>query len=230
MSNADRLTLPEEVLLLALHDEKGTTRAESMFPYAIGGAVLAELLMRKRVHLDSSKKRSLHFINGKALGDSLLDDCLSMIRESKKPASAQTWVSRFANLKGLKHRLAQQLCDRGILEATEDKVLLVFNRRIYPEIDSRPEAEVVERLRQAIFSETDHLDPRTVVLVALADAANLLELVFDKKILKGRKDRITRIVNGDIAAQATKEALEAVQVALMVAVIMPTLITSVVTR
>jgi len=226
MTHNHLLSLPEEIMLLALHDEEGTIEMGSMYPYAIGGAVLAELLMRDRIRLDNSKKKTLHLINAKSLGDPLLDDCLTRIRDSGKPASAQTWVTRFANLKKLKHKLAMRLCDRGILKVDEDEVLLLFSRRIYPEIDPRPEEEMVERLRQAIFTHTDRLDPRTVVLVSLADRAGLLKMVFGKKDLKGRAERIERIVNGDATGQATKEAIEAVQAALFVACIMPVIITT----
>jgi len=230
MTHLNPLSLPEEIMLLALHDEEGTIEMGSMYAYAIGGAVLAELLMRDRVHLDSSKKRSVHLVNAKPLGDPLLDDCLTKIQESRKQAAAQTWVAKFANLKDLKHRLAMRLCDRGILQADEDKILLLFSRRIYPEVDPKPEKEMAERLRQAIFTEDDHLDTRTVVLVSLAHSAGLLKMVFDKKDLKGRTERIERIINGDATGQATKQAIEAVQAAIFVTCIMPAITTASVTR
>jgi len=226
MTHEDQLSLPEEIMLLALRDEEGTIEMGSMYQYAIGGTILAELLMRERIHLDSSKKKLVHLVNAKPLDDPLLDDCLTRIHDSKRAASAQTWVTRFANTKNLKHRLALQLCDRGILKADRDKILLLFTRRIYPEIDPRPENEMIERLRQAIFSEADHLDPRTVVLVSLAHSAGLLPMAFDKKDLKARKDRIERIIQGDALGQAAKEAIEAVQAAVFVACIMPAIITT----
>lgn len=220
------LSLPEEIMLLALHDEKGTTGLESMYQYAIGGAVLAELVMRGRVRLDTSKKKLVHLVNAKPLGDPLLDDCLTKMSVARKSAGAQTWVSRFAGVKNLKHHLAERLCDHGILRADREKIMLLFSRRIYPEIDPAPERNLIERLRQAIFSEGGNVDPRTVVLVALADSASLLNKIFDKKELKGRKDRIARIVEGEAMAEATKEAIEAVQAAVMVAVIVPTITSS----
>lgn len=226
MTREATLSLPEEIMLLALHDEKGTTGLESMYQYAIGGAALAELLMRERIRIDTSRKKQVGVINAKPLGDPLLDECLTKLVEARKPAAAQTWVSRFAGVKNLKHLLAERLCDRGILRADKDKVMLLFSRRTYPEIDPEPEQALVERLRQAIFTENNHLDPRTVVLVALANSASLLNNVFDKKDLKARKDRIARVVEGDAMAEATKEAIEAVQAAIMVAVILPTITTA----
>jgi len=229
MAHENRLSLHEELMLLALNDEQGTIDMGSFYLYAIGGSVLAELLMRKRIRLDTSKKKTVHLVNAKSLGDPLLDECLTRVREAKKPVAAQTWVTKFAGIKNLKHQLAMRLCDRGILEADEDKILLLFTRRIYPEIDPRPEKEMVERLRAAIFSEADHLDPRTVVLVSLAHSAGLLPMVFDKKDLKRRKDRIERVLNGDAMVQAAKEAIAAAQAALFVACIMPAITTTTIT-
>lgn len=226
MTRPDSLTLPEEVLLLALHDEKGTTGMDSMYSYALGGAILAELLMAQRIRLDNSRQKTVHLVNAKPVGNPLLDECLVRLVAAVKPAAAQTWVSRFATVKRLKHRLAERLCDRGILRADQDRLLLVFSRRTYPEVDPGPERAVVERLRQAIFSDARKLDPRTVVLVALADSAGLLKNIFDRKELRGRKARIERIVEGEVMAEATRAAVEAVQAAVMVAVIVPTITTA----
>jgi len=222
MKTNDSLSLPEEILLLALRDEEGTIEMGSMYTYAIGGAVLAELVMRNRVRLESHGKKRLVALNDpKPIDKPFLDDCLIQVRESRKKRSAQDWVTRFANTKQLKDRLATQLCEQGILRADEDKVLLLFTRRIYPEVDSGPERELVERLHQAISSYSNDLAPRTVALVSLAHHAGLLKNAFDKKDLKDRKRRIEQIINGEATGQATKEAIEAVQAAVMVACILP---------
>lgn len=226
MKKNEALSLPEEIMLLALHDEAGTIQAGAMYQYALGGALLAELLMRRRVQLDESKNKKVHLLNAKPLGDPLLDEGLIKLQAARKPAAAQTWVSRFAGVKNLKHRLAEQLVDRGILRADESKVMMLFSRRVYPEVDPEPERQLIEHLQQAIFTERDHLEPRTVVLIALADSVGLLKNAFDKKDLKGRKDRIARIVKGEAMAEATMEAIEAVQAAVMVACILPTIITT----
>jgi hypothetical protein len=49
---------------------------------------------------------------------------------------------------------------------------------------------------------------------------------FSKKELKDHKKRIDQIVNGEITGKATKEAIEAMQAAIMIACIMPTIITT----
>ena len=221
------LFLHEEVMLLALRDEEGTIASGTMYQYAIGAAILSELLLNKRISVEEVKKKKLvNLISSTPLGESLIDQCLEKIVNAKRRASLQTWVSRFAGVKNLKHRAAQQLCDRGILRATEDTIILLFSRKIYPEINPVPERKLIERLRQAIFTDSRDVDARTVVLVSLADSTGLLKVVFDKKKLKGRKARIKEISNGEITGKAAKEAIQAMQAAVMVACIMPAVMTA----
>lgn len=223
----DRLFLHEEIMLLALRDKEGTTVAGSMYAFAIGGAVLAELLLSKAIGIEQSgKKKFVKILRGTSTDDPVLDEGLQKIKTAKRRATLQTWVSRFANLKNLKHRIATQLCRRGILRADEDKVLLIFTRKIYPEVDPGPEREVISRLQEAIFTTTRDIDPRTVILLSLAKSADLLRYVFDKKELKKQKARMEEIINGEATGTATKEAIEAMQAAVMVAAIMPAVITT----
>ena len=222
MRSQNGLFLHEEVMLLALRDEEGTVASGTMYQYAIGAAVLAELLLNERLTVEQIRKRKLvNLVSSMPLGDPLIDECLEKIGRAKRRAALQTWVSRFAGVKNLKHRVARRLCDRGILRASEDKILLIFTRKIYPEINPEPERELIERLRQAIFTDIEDIDSRTMILVSLAKSVGLLKVVFDKKELKRRKARIERIIKGEITGKAAAEAIQAMQAAIMVACITP---------
>lgn len=214
-------------MLLVLRDREGTVVSGTMYSYAIGGAVLAELLMEKRIDVEVVKKKKYARVLSPApLGDPLIDECLAKLAGAKKRAQLQTWVTKFAQTKNLKHRVAEQLAKRWILRIDEDKVLGIFTRKIYPEVDPRPERELIERLREAIFSDIGEVDPRTVVLLSLAKSVDLLKLVFNKKQLKSRKTRIEQVVNGEMTGKATQEAIQAMQTAIMVACIMPAIVAS----
>lgn len=222
MRSQNGLFLHEEVMLLALRDEEGTVASGTMYQYAIGAAVLAELLLNERLTVEQIRKRKLvNLVSSMPLGDPLIDECLEKIGRAKRRAALQTWVSRFAGVKNLKHRVARRLCDRGILRASEDKILLIFTRKIYPEINPEPERELIERLRQAIFTDIEDIDSRTMILVSLAKSVGLLKVVFDKKELKRRKARIERIIKGEITGKAAAEAVQAIQTAILVACITP---------
>jgi hypothetical protein len=216
------LYLHEEIMLLALRDREGTLFSGTMYNFAIGGAVLAELMMERRIDVETVKKKAFaRLLSPVPLGEPLLDECLARLAAAKRRGTLQDWVARFAQAKSLKHRVAGELARRGVLRVDEDKVLGLFRRKIYPEVDPRPEREVVERLRRAVFGEEPEVDPRTAVLLSLVSRAELLRLVFDKKDLKGRKARIERVVNGELTGKATQEAIQAMRAAVMVACIMP---------
>ena len=81
--------------------------------------------------------------------------------------------------------------------------------------------QIVDRLRTAIFTDRNQLDPRTVVLISLANGGDLLNQTFGRKDVKARKKRIEQIVNGELTGKATREVIVACQTAMMVAAIMP---------
>ncbi len=217
------LYLHEELMLLALRDEAGTVKSTRTIDYPLAAALLAELLLQKRIEIDGAKpkKKLVNLINAAPTGDPLLDEALTKIRDAKRRASVKTWVMRLARLKKLKHRVAGQLCKRGVLRTDESKVLWIFKRKIFPEVNPEPERKLVNRLRTAIFTDANKIDPRTTILVALAHHGGVLRNEFDKKELKLRRRRIKEITKGNLIGDAAKEALDAVQAAVMVAVIIP---------
>ena len=218
------LFLYEEVMLLALQDKEGTIASNTMYQFAIGAAILSDLLLSNHICIDGSKNKLVSVVSDKQFEDPIINECLEKISTSKKKKPLKEWVTKFSNLKDLKNRAARQLCKRNILKEDEDKVLIFFTRKIFPEINPIPEKQLIKRLRKAIFTATREIDMSTIVLISLAHNTNLLKVVFDKKKLKERKDRIEKIINGDMAGAAAKEAIEAMQAAIFVTVIMPAVI------
>ena len=131
---------------------------------------------------------------------------------------------RFANLKNLKHRIAGNLCNKGILTESEDKVMLLFTRKIYPEVNPEPEQRILERIRSTVMTDADIVDARTTVLISLAHHTGLIKRILDKETLKSRKERIKKIIHGEVMGKAAAEAIQAIQAAVMVAAIMPAVV------
>jgi hypothetical protein len=217
MAPAEPLRLHEEIMLLSLRDVQGTV-ATGFLEIAIAGAVLAELLLHRRIAVDPTRKQLVDLLDTRPTGDAVIDLCLERMADGRRRASLQAWVSRLAGIKNLRQRVALRLCDRGILRVDEDKVLLIFTRRIYPELNPAPERRIVERLRAAIFSDDRQLDPRTVALISLASSADLLNGVFGRRELRTRRKRIEQIVSGELTGKATKDVIAACQAAATVAV------------
>jgi hypothetical protein len=144
-----------------------------------------------------------------------------MVRDRDKPRPASAWVQKFAGLKNLKERAARQLVDVGVLAEEEGTVLKIFKRKLFPERDGGPERDLRARMEKAIFTYSSELESRTVIIVALAKATGMLDRVFDKKRLKEQKPRLEDIMSGQVAGQATREAVEAVRAAVFVCTMVP---------
>jgi hypothetical protein len=223
MNYSKPLFLYEEIVLLALRNEQGTPTT-SYVEYVVAGAVLAELLLARRVAVEDNRKQLVDVRDTRPIGDPIIDECFEIIKAAGRRASLQKWVSRLARIKKLGHKVARQLCNRKILHADEKKVLFIFTRKIFPEINPAPEKKILERLRMAIFTETDRLDPHTVVLISLANAAGLLGASFGRKEVRNRRKRIEQIVKGELTGKATKELIAAIEAAVLFAAIMPAII------
>ncbi|UCC97671.1 MAG: GPP34 family phosphoprotein [Phycisphaerales bacterium] len=216
MTIPSTLFLHHEIMLLALRPKRGTVVRGTAYPYAVGGAVMAELLLNGRIAVQQSgKKQVVEAVSTDPLGEPLVDRCLERINSEKGRLSLAMWIARLAGVKDLNDRIAEQLCKRDILRAAHARILLIFRRRIYPEADPEPRREVVERLRGAIFTEAPHVDPRTLILLSVADSAGLLTAVFDKNKLGGRKARIEQLVDGEILGKAVRAAVKTMRTAIV---------------
>lgn len=211
MSAMIKLTLYEEILLLALDDRKGTSALDSGHANAMGGAILAELVLLGALRISADKKKRVEAEPGRQVDDPLLAECLALVQNAKRPKNAVDWVMKFAGTKDLKNRVARGLVTRGVLNESRDQVLGIFPRTIFPARDPGPEQALIERLRQAVLTDGDHVEERTLVVTVIAHATALLPKAIDKKLLKGRKARLKQLAAGQLAGAATAEAVQAAQ-------------------
>ena len=218
-----RLHLHQELMLLILDDSDGTFDG-SMYHYGLAGATLSELLLQGRLKVSNDDARLVNVALREPIGDELLDELLQKILESKKEYGLQHWVSTAASIKDLEHRIANQLCDLGILKIDEKKILWMFTKRVYPELDGSIENEIRTRMADVMFTPGIKADERTAAIIAFAKSCRALDSNFAKVELKQYEQRIDDICAGKIlATEATDEAITAVQTAVMVATIASTI-------
>ncbi len=213
-----RLWLHEEVLLVGLHDEKGSFQTSTTLGLAMGGAILAELYLLGRLGFEGDDKKAVARIDDDTPTNApILDDALTLVRDARKPPRLTDLVTRFGRISKLRRRAADGLVELGVLRREEGKVLLIFPVTRYPEADPDFEAEINRRLADAIFTDEPVEDPRTITLTALLSAAGMLPLVFDRKELKSRRARIEAVAAGDVAGAAVQAAVQAMQAAVIAA-------------
>jgi golgi phosphoprotein 3 len=217
-----KLSLHEEILLLALRDDKGSEEwGAGYYVYTLAGAILSELLLSARIVIEESKKHFVEISSEKSTGDPVLDAALLLIGTAKKKKTLEGWLSKIAGTKKLKHQIAEGLCEKGILREEEARILGLFKTMRYPELDPEPEKELIARLDAAIFSQIATVDVRTAIIISLGYRSELLNIPFKAKELRKKKERIEQIINGDLIGKATGDVIKAIQVAVMVATMVP---------
>jgi hypothetical protein len=212
------LRLHHELLLLALHDEKGTLAFGQMIEYGLGGAILTELLLDGYLRLSEPagwRRKQFVEIVRHASGDVAMDAALARIADKRRASPANT-VARFAGIRELRRLVATDLARRGILRESERQLLLLFRRRVYPTVDPQPERAVIARVRKALEG-TGAVETRTAALIGIASATSSLSAIYKRAELKALRPRIKAIRETNLGSKAAQEAIEAVTAAVIAA-------------
>src|SRR5512137_980753 len=173
------LNLAEELLLLALNEEKGTivAAASLALPYGLAGALLIELVLAGLARIDG--KNLIAEPRGSA-GDDLLDGTLATLRAAKRPRRISSWVGGLGRTGGkIRKKLLARLVEKRILGREDTRYFGIFPSTRYPQADPRPEYAVRERVRSAIRGMT-RPDERTAALVSLVQACGLIGVLFER--------------------------------------------------
>lgn len=197
------LSLPEEFLLLALDDQKGSF--STWTDYGLAGAVLLELLIRDAITVGAKGEV---LAGSTPQGDAALDAALATIRQPAKPRKLQDWVSSLlSRCKAVKPAVLDRLVAQGVLRQEEHRFLRVFAYKRYPEADGALEDEIVGRLRRVLL-EGQEPDARTTALIGLLHGCQM-----DGAVLRSRAERKTakpileRITKGDVVGSAVSGAV-----------------------
>jgi len=199
--------LHEELYLLALRDPRVTRAARRHAVYALAGAVIAELLVARRITIEDGRARLINVLNLDPTGDSVLDTYLRRIAAARRRAGIGAWLKRWTKERRLPHAIAQQLCKRGVLVHARQRVMGLVSRDIYGQAEPEAQQYVLDKVYHAIFAEETPQDPRTIMLLSLADAAGMLKAVFRTATLKPRRPHIRRVIRGDVVAAAARQAI-----------------------
>ncbi|XP_026885985.1 Golgi phosphoprotein 3-like [Electrophorus electricus] len=216
-----RFTLMEEVLLLGLKDKAGYTSFwNDCISSGLRGAMLVELALRGRIHLEpqTTRKRKLLdrrvlFISAAPTGDVLLDEALKHIKNTQPPETVTSWIDLLTGeswnplkmhfqIQQVRERLAKSLVEKGVL-TTEKQNFVLFDVTTHPLVDSGEKERLLQRLQASLLdrwtSDLQHVPPRSLALLLLAQASNVLD------------DALTSLPddNYETATQRTQRLLDA---------------------
>jgi hypothetical protein len=191
------LTLGEELFLLCVDEESGIVipRLKRQLRYGLAGAVLVELALQGKVRVD--QKGRLELLNAEPAGDELLDQALEKLSESKRERKLNAWIdSLAAKSNKLCKRTEKQLESCGVIQRQNGRVEWVVPSPDRSEEQVPAKYGIKSRLREQILSGAEP-DLRSLALLDLLRACNLLKLVFTKDERKAARQCIYERMVGE---------------------------------
>jgi len=207
------LTLPEELILLALDEEKGTVGSSSTtrttITYGLTTAIIMELVLAGRVSVERPERKFLVLRppHGKIVvtdptltGDEILDDALMRIQKLGKVKGPFYWIDKLGKVtvardapqidwSGKGSRFLERLTMQGLIYRKEHKTLGVFESPRFHCLDVETRQQLKDRLDRSLFTEPAS-ERRQVMLIGLARACHLLDSLYPD--YKRRREALSR--------------------------------------
>ncbi|MEW6363034.1 MAG: GPP34 family phosphoprotein [Acidobacteriota bacterium] len=209
------LSFAEELLLLALDDERGDMRDLPFFSLngALAGAVLLELAFLQRVDYD---QKQLTVLDSTATNNDILDDVLAWLAKKQANLSLTDTLSILsARAHEIRERVLKQLVARGVLKVVDKKILWVVAVRRYPAVCGTETKEIKARLRDLVLSD-EVPTPRDAVLVSLVDTCSLWPVVLTPAEEKQREQRIRSLTKLELMGHALRLLLHRLSAAMFI--------------
>lgn len=205
-----KLTVAEEIYLLALDDVRGVikTLPDFTLEYSLASALLMELELCDRIDTDLT---TLKVTSSAPTGEPLLDDTLLELQKKTELQTTSFWLERLTSReKHIEERVLAQLIRKGILKQENRRILWVFEIHRYPLMDDREVKEVKMRLRELILGN-DIPDARDAVLISLGNTCRLLEDLFTKEEKERIHSRIAALARLDLVGYALTNSISEIE-------------------
>ncbi len=197
------LTLPEQITLIALRDEKGSVLfvAAEALPYALAAAAALEIFFEGLIEISSAGAVAKG--DGR-FDDPLIDETFRIVKEAGIIDVKELLLKVMARFKDLKKIVIEKLVSRGILKEEKKKIFGLVSKTVYPEADPEPERKLRQRIADYVFNAQTP-DDRLAALVALLRASNLFEDVIPPDRIEEAKEKLEKILNRANEGEAIKE-------------------------
>ena len=187
MDSRHTLSLPEAVLLLAIDERSGAIRGAGELRFGLAGGMLIELRLHGRL---VSEGRSLTVVDRLHTGDPLLDEVLSLMRQTSAPRPVRSWLLRITRaIHDLLPRYLDRLARNGIVRHEQSRTLGLFSTDYYPLLALGSRYALTERLRQITLADA-RAEPRELALLRLLEACGLLDALFARAELRLVRSRL----------------------------------------
>jgi hypothetical protein len=209
-----QLTLAEQLLLLAIDDDTGKLLPlpDRALDYALAGAIVADLSRVGRVEVT---RDTLSVLDASPV-NSVPEDLGLLDLNQANVTTLRGALSHLAgDAHGLRHRVIEQLVNKGVIREEDKEFLWIFHFSRYPLADPSTETAVKQRLRNRIRDSKIPLSDSDHVLIALVHACQLEYLLLSVEEQSRFRERIDEITSSDCIGHAVIDCLEEIQKAIL---------------
>lgn len=207
-------TIAEDLLLLLFQPDSGTITGENTLFYALGGAVLAQLGLERRVTTEKTWSGTVNMsaVADRAPSDELLRAAWTSVQD--KPRGVQTVLPAIGPT--LRQPLIDRLVARGDLREEKAKVLGLFPTTVLKDGGTGRRDALLADVR-AVLVDRASPTPRLAALTGLLSASGTLPQ-FDPDIPWNSAvyTRAEELERGDWGAAGAAEAVERTVMAMIV--------------
>ena len=207
------LTLFEEILLLSIDEENGSSHPSISDNLGLGmsGSLLAELALRGK--LNASESHRIELTDTSQTGDEILDEALEQIQLSEQPRKVTYWIKHFSDEpKKLRQRLVERLEANGIVKEEEKRLTWVIPYADSPEENASAKFVLKSRIRKSVLTD-EELETHDLALLSLVKACRLLNLVFTKDERKMARRRIYELMVSNTLKDPEYQAIQEIEAA-----------------
>lgn len=215
--------IAEDLLLLLLDDESGDPLVDgTRLPRVLAGAVLLELALDGYVtpadEGEDVRKGRLAVRREEVPEDPILARAVDVIAQARRPMKPEAAIEKLDT--EMRAAIFERVIERGWIRESRRKVLGIFPAKIWPPVDESHEREVRHELGGALVEGLDPA-PRAAALISLLSAVDAAAKVFPDTDRKAIRKRAKDIAQGEWAGAAVRKAVDAINSAVFVAVMVP---------
>lgn len=192
------LTLTEELMLLAVHDEKGNVifSATSSIPYGISCCMILDLYYKGIISIDENNME-IEIIKNEETHIEFLDKAFKQLDSKSKSKSLDFWIRALAHdIKDYQNLIYENLVLNGILRREAKKLLFIIKFDRYPTLNPAPELETRDRIHKSVMMDIEP-DNQLLQLIGLMYACNLINEVFPENMRVAAKKSIKSLIEKD---------------------------------
>ncbi len=215
MVKGNRLSVVEELLLLAVGDGGRLPADDELLSYGLVAGVLMELSLAGRIDTDLDR---LMVLNLEPLGNGMLDRVLSELTRTDQAGDVRFWLKRLVRHgESTRNEAISSLVQKGIVDRRDRRVLGLFRSRRYVVIDEVARDCVKEKVLHVLRSG-EIPEPRVSFLICLVDACGLLGGLVDRNELARLDERLEIIRRLELVGLVTSRAIDDIRSSLSVSV------------